>query len=112
MNMNSPCHAIAPHLKRVVDAQAGAIRLIKVEVDERLDPILATEAAAAALECAFSRLGLHKVTVHAFASNAPSLRVIAKLGFSKVGVKRRDVSKGGVWHDQVAYELLRDDRNA
>jgi putative thioredoxin len=30
----SPCHAIAPHLKRVMDEHRGAIRLVKVEVDE------------------------------------------------------------------------------
>ncbi len=30
----SPCHALAPHLERVVDAYHGAIRLAKVEVDE------------------------------------------------------------------------------
>jgi thioredoxin 1 len=30
----SPCHALAPHLERAVDAYQGAIRLAKVEVDE------------------------------------------------------------------------------
>ena len=30
----APCHAIAPHLKRVIDETDGAIRLAKVEVDE------------------------------------------------------------------------------
>jgi putative thioredoxin len=29
----SPCHAIAPHLGAVVDQRAGAIRLVKIEVD-------------------------------------------------------------------------------
>ncbi len=30
----APCHAIAPHLQRVIDELAGAVRLVKVEVDE------------------------------------------------------------------------------
>jgi putative thioredoxin len=30
----APCHALAPHLVRVVDEQAGSVRLAKVEVDE------------------------------------------------------------------------------
>lgn len=30
----SPCHALSPHLKRVIDEYAGSIRLAKVEVDE------------------------------------------------------------------------------
>ncbi len=30
----APCHAIAPHLQRLIDALDGAVRLVKVEVDE------------------------------------------------------------------------------
>jgi thioredoxin 1 len=30
----APCHALAPHLVRVVDEKAGSVRLAKVEVDE------------------------------------------------------------------------------
>jgi len=30
----APCHAIAPHLTRVVNQLAGRVRLAKVEVDE------------------------------------------------------------------------------
>lgn len=30
----APCHALAPHLERVVNEYQGAIRLAKVEVDE------------------------------------------------------------------------------
>jgi len=29
-----PCHALSPHLLRVVEEQEGAVRLAKVEVDE------------------------------------------------------------------------------
>lgn len=67
---------------------------------------LMTEAARAALEMAFGVLALHKVTVHAFSENHASLRVIEKLGFTRVGRKREDVRKDGVWHDQIAYEML------
>jgi putative thioredoxin len=30
----APCHAIAPHLARVIETLQGAVRLAKVEVDE------------------------------------------------------------------------------
>ena len=30
----APCHAIAPHITRVINEREGAIRLAKVEVDE------------------------------------------------------------------------------
>lgn len=29
-----PCHALTPHLKRVIEERAGRLRLAKVEVDE------------------------------------------------------------------------------
>lgn len=29
-----PCHAIAPHITRVINERGGAVRLAKVEVDE------------------------------------------------------------------------------
>jgi len=31
----APCHALAPHLTRIIDEYEGSIRLAKVEVDER-----------------------------------------------------------------------------
>jgi ribosomal-protein-alanine N-acetyltransferase len=42
----------------------------------------ATEAAAAALEFGFARLGLCLIEAHAFLENAASMRVLAKLGLS------------------------------
>ena len=30
----APCHAIAPHITRVINEREGAVRLAKVEVDE------------------------------------------------------------------------------
>ena len=30
----APCHALSPHLQRVIDECGGAIRLAKIEVDE------------------------------------------------------------------------------
>jgi ribosomal-protein-alanine N-acetyltransferase len=73
---------------------------------------LMTEAAGAVLGCAFARLGLHKVTVRAFAHNTASLRVIEKLGFARVGLLQRDVLRDGVWHDQILFELLADSPEA
>ncbi len=73
---------------------------------------LMTEAAGAAVGCAFARLGLHKVAVRAFAPNIASLRVIEKLGFTRVGVMQRDVWRDGVWHDQLLFEMLADSPEA
>lgn len=73
---------------------------------------LMIEAAGAVVGCAFARLGLHKVTVGAFAHNTASLRVIEKLGFTRVGLKQRDVWRDGVWHDQIVFEMLADSPEA
>jgi ribosomal-protein-alanine N-acetyltransferase len=73
---------------------------------------LMTEAAGAVVGCAFARLGLHKVTVRAFAHNTASLRVIEKLGFTRVGLMQRDVWRDGVWHDQIVFEMLADSAEA
>jgi ribosomal-protein-alanine N-acetyltransferase len=73
---------------------------------------LMTEAAGAVLGCAFARLGLHKVTVRAFAQNTASLRVIEKLGFTRVGLLQRDVWRDGMWNDQVLFEMLADSPEA
>jgi RimJ/RimL family protein N-acetyltransferase len=73
---------------------------------------LMTEAAGVAVGCAFARLGLHKVAVSAFTTNPASLRVIEKLGFTRIGLRRQDVFRDGAWHDQLAFEMLVDDEPA
>ena len=97
--------------------QALAVRLDRGELGYWLGmPFhgrgLMTEAAAAATGCAFARLALHKVQVHAMAENAASLRVIEKLGFTRIGLRRQDLFRDGVWHDQWAFEMLADDEPA
>jgi len=70
---------------------------------------IATEAARAALAFAFSRLALHKVFAVAVTENQPSLRVLRKLGFAEIGVRRREIRRDGVWRDLALFEMLEDD---
>lgn len=70
---------------------------------------IASEAAGAAVACAFRRIGLRKVVVRAILSNEPSLRVIRKLGFREVGVMREDILRRGRWRDVGQFEMLRSD---
>lgn len=70
---------------------------------------IATEAASAAVAFGFRALGLHKIVVRAATENPASLRVIAKLGFTRVGVMRQDHQRDGVWLDVVAFEMLSTD---
>jgi ribosomal-protein-alanine N-acetyltransferase len=70
---------------------------------------LATRALAALLEVAFGELGLHRVGASTRPENHASQRVLAKNGFTRIGVARRHLLIGGVWRDQVLFERLADD---
>ena len=70
----------------------------------------ATAAAETALAHGFDRLGLHKVTAKAFASNDASQRVLEKLGFAREGVFRAEAFVGGEFVDVIRYGLLADER--
>lgn len=65
-----------------------------------------TEATARVLAFAFETLALHRVTVSCVTENAPSLRVIEKLGFRSVGVSREHHHREGRWWDHASFEML------
>jgi ribosomal-protein-serine acetyltransferase len=67
---------------------------------------LVTEAARAVLNFGFRELGLHKVTVGCATENAPSRRVIEKLGFRLVGEQRDHFFRFDRWWHHLSYEML------
>jgi RimJ/RimL family protein N-acetyltransferase len=68
-----------------------------------------TEAAREVLRFAFQDLGLHKLTVGCLEENAPSRRVIEKLGFRLVGEQRDHLFRFERWWNHLSYELLVSD---
>ena len=70
---------------------------------------LMTEAASAVIAFGFRTLHLHKIWVRAMVPNVTSVRVIEKLGFTRVGLMRREVKRRGRWTDLVQWEMLGDD---
>jgi RimJ/RimL family protein N-acetyltransferase len=70
---------------------------------------VATEAGRAVLRFGFGTLALHKLHVGHFGGNAASAGLIARLGFRKIGVQRKEFRKEGTWHDHHLYELLAED---
>lgn len=70
---------------------------------------IATEAASAAVAAGFRLLKLHKIWSRVMTPNAASARVLEKLGFTQVGVERRDLLRRGKWVDVARYEMLADD---
>lgn len=61
----------------------------------------------AALNHAFSVLGVHKVCGQVLASNTASLRLHRKLGFSEEGVLREQQRLGDNYYDLICFGLLR-----
>jgi ribosomal-protein-serine acetyltransferase len=70
---------------------------------------LMTEAARASIDFAFQRMGMHRVRCAAATDNAPSLRVIARLGFRFEGIAREAEWVGSRWLDHALFAKLATD---
>lgn len=69
----------------------------------------ATEAARLAVSHGFEELRLHRISAIIVARNAPSKRVVEKLGFVHEGTKRDDAFIDGEYVDREVYALLREE---
>ncbi|HEU5013543.1 MAG TPA: GNAT family protein [Roseiflexaceae bacterium] len=65
-----------------------------------------TEAVAAMVDLAFGTLRLHRVEANIIPRNAPSRRVVEKLGFVDEGLSRKYLKINGVWEDHMHYVVL------
>ncbi len=66
--------------------------------------ITPTAVALATDHCLFS-LGLHRMEICIRPENAPSLRVVEKLGFRYEGLRRRFIHINGDWRDHFCFAL-------
>ena len=66
---------------------------------------------AVALVCdhLFEAAGLHRVEIAIRPDNPRSLRVVEKLGFTKIGLAPSFLHIAGQWRDHVIYQLVVDD---
>jgi RimJ/RimL family protein N-acetyltransferase len=69
----------------------------------------ATEAAKAVVDYAFGVLHLHRIFAHHFSRNAPSGRVMQKLGMKCEGYMREHRLKFGSYEDLVIYGMTAAD---
>lgn len=67
---------------------------------------LATELAARVVDFALGTAGLHRVEALVDPRNAPSMRLLEKLGFRREGLLRQRFWKGGEALDDVMYSRL------
>ena len=69
---------------------------------------VATTAVALVLAVAFDELGLHRVQAGTLLHNHASRRVLAKNGFSEIGVAERAIHIAGRWQDHLLHQRLAD----
>jgi len=70
--------------------------------------IMPTSVALATDHCLFS-LGLHRMEICIRPENAPSLRVVEKLGFRYEGLRRRFIHINGDWRDHFCFALTAEE---
>jgi ribosomal-protein-alanine N-acetyltransferase len=64
---------------------------------------------ALVIERAFSRLGLHRLEANVQPSNAPSRRLVRRLGFRLEGYSARYLRIAGKWRDHERWALTAED---
>jgi ribosomal-protein-alanine N-acetyltransferase len=61
---------------------------------------------ALATDYCFFQFGLHRMEICIRPENAPSLRVVEKLGFRYEGLRRRYIHINGDWRDHYCFALV------
>ncbi|RFA13818.1 GNAT family N-acetyltransferase [Subtercola boreus] len=61
---------------------------------------------ALAADYCFTAVGLHRIEICIRPENAPSLRVVEKLGFRYEGLRRRFIHINGDWRDHFCFALV------
>lgn len=71
----------------------------------------AIEAAREMVRFGFENLALNKIYAGVWTTNAPSIKLLETLGFTREGVLRQHDMKWGRYHDDARYGLLRSEWN-
>jgi ribosomal-protein-alanine N-acetyltransferase len=76
-------------------------------VSERFAGLNVTPTAVAlASDYCYFQVGLHRIEICIRPENAPSLRVVQKLGFRYEGLRRRYIHINGDWRDHFCFALV------
>ena len=71
-----------------------------------------TAAVRALLPFTFGALRLHRVEAACIPTNAASIRLLEKTGFTREGFARQYLCINGIWQDHLLYARLKDDVEA
>jgi ribosomal-protein-alanine N-acetyltransferase len=72
---------------------------------------LMPEAVVTMLQYAFESLRLHRVEINIIPRNAPSRRVVEKLGLRFEGIAERYLEIDGAWEDHARYAITAEEWN-
>lgn len=70
---------------------------------------VATAATALVVDHGFRHAGLHRVEATVRPENAPSIRVLTKLGFREEGLFRRYLDVAGGWRDHICFAMTAEE---
>lgn len=70
------------------------------------------DAMEALISHAFGAMRLHRIEAACIPTNARSIHVLQKVGFTREGLLRSYLRINGVWQDHFIYALIADDRRA
>lgn len=66
-------------------------------------------AVSAIMPFVFEHLRLHRLEAACLPTNAASIRLLEKVGFTREGFARRYLRINGIWQDHLLYAILHDD---
>jgi ribosomal-protein-alanine N-acetyltransferase len=70
---------------------------------------VATAAVALVVDHCFAQAGLHRLDATVRPENAPSIRVLTKLGFRQEGLFRRYLDVAGAWRDHLCFAMTAEE---
>jgi ribosomal-protein-alanine N-acetyltransferase len=70
---------------------------------------VATAATAMVVDHCFRHAGLHRIEATVRPENAPSVRVLTKLGFREEGLFRRYLDVAGGWRDHICFAMTAEE---
>jgi RimJ/RimL family protein N-acetyltransferase len=68
-----------------------------------------TEAVRLRTAFAFEELGLERLETSSMAVNIGMHRALERSGYRRIGIRRQKFWRNGQWHDEIIFELLRDE---
>jgi RimJ/RimL family protein N-acetyltransferase len=70
---------------------------------------LGTEAVLLTVDYGFNIMNLSSVFLRVHANNMRALKVYERVGFKKIGIRRRGQFLGGIYHDDLFMDILPDE---